>query len=173
MKIDKLTFYQFSKLIFIACILSTFGCQNDSISKVKNSVIDVDKSLTVGAAFDNYKYYDDVRWSESETSNGRTLVEVSSSYDYSDVTSDELNKITGGKSGGVDSIKDLSVAIEAFTPTFRFILNKDGSVQVMEMHVKGEMRGSDIEETYDDELLYSELRHIYNNQPSGFYLFGF
>ncbi len=59
-------------------LLSLFlvGCGQDDISLVKNGVLGIDKSLTVGKAIDNYGACSSVTWQKFETDNGRKIVEA-------------------------------------------------------------------------------------------------
>jgi len=66
------------KLLFlVAAIVLLFGlngCAND-IDNVKDGVMDFDKTLTVGEAFDNWKACNKSQWNSFETDNGIKVVE--------------------------------------------------------------------------------------------------
>ncbi len=59
-------------------LLSLFlvGCGQDDVSLVKNGVLGIDKSLTVGKAIDNYGACSSVTWESFVTDNGRKMVEA-------------------------------------------------------------------------------------------------
>jgi len=51
------------------------GC--DAVNQVKDGVLSLDKSITVGKALDGYQYFSSTTWSSGETSQGKTIVECS------------------------------------------------------------------------------------------------
>ena len=51
------------------------GC--DPTTQVKNGIVELDKSMTVGQALDGYQYFSSTNWSSFETSQGQTIVECS------------------------------------------------------------------------------------------------
>jgi len=62
----------------IATLLATLmisGCNSSNIDKVKNGIMDFDKSITVSQAFDNWKSCSNSKWSEFTTDNGKNIVE--------------------------------------------------------------------------------------------------
>ena len=56
--------------LMVACF------RGGDISLVKNGVLGIDNSITVGEAIDNYKYFKDVKWESFKTDNGRRVVQV-------------------------------------------------------------------------------------------------
>ena len=76
------------KIIAVLLIPLIFsGCFESDISSVKNSTYDFDKSITIGNAFDNYKYWKkvgnkgiDPSWSSFETDGGRRIVQFTANY---------------------------------------------------------------------------------------------
>ncbi|NIA10462.1 MAG: hypothetical protein GWP10_12220 [Nitrospiraceae bacterium] len=140
-------------------LLVTLGaCSNSSdIDLVKNGVLDFDKSLTIGEAFENYKYFTDVSWKAFKTENGRRMVQVSGTID--------LNKTPLGKSLKEKGIKKGDII-------FQFLIFKDGKhFQVYDFGFK--TVSNDGKEKIVDAsnmllpqvwMLYN-LREIYNNQP--------
>jgi hypothetical protein len=58
------------------------GCdQMGNIGKVKSGILtDVSRSITVGEALDNYKYFKKTGWKEFKTDNGITVVEFNAEY---------------------------------------------------------------------------------------------
>ena len=63
------------KLSLVICAIFFFGCSSD-IDKVKDGILDFDKSLTIGEAIDNYKMCENVAWSSFKSDNGRDMVEA-------------------------------------------------------------------------------------------------
>ncbi|GAX88057.1 conserved hypothetical protein [Lebetimonas natsushimae] len=69
----KKIFYLFT---FIISLVLVNGCLNSDISTVKNGYLNDFKTISVGEAFDKYKYFTDVKWDSFETDNGTKIVEV-------------------------------------------------------------------------------------------------
>ncbi len=66
--------FLFSLIIGIFFINGCF--LNSDVSNVKNGYLNDFKTITVGDAFDNYKYFTDVKWDSFKTDNGTKIVEV-------------------------------------------------------------------------------------------------
>ena len=84
------------------------GCSEESaslsnIDKVKNSVINFDKSITIGQAFDNWNNCKNKQWNEFTTDNQRQIVEFTCKINTLDCTIqwainlDDTTKIIYGK----------------------------------------------------------------------------
>ena len=70
------------------------GCEkSDSsyISLVKNGTLEMDKSLTIGNAIDNYKYFIKPKWDLLKTENGKKVVVATCTMDTSNITFDVKN----------------------------------------------------------------------------------
>lgn len=50
--------------------------------KVQQGVLDIDKSLKIGSAFNNYKYFKEKSWTESIDDRGRSIVTFTGVMDY-------------------------------------------------------------------------------------------
>jgi len=74
------------------CILAIglAGC-NSPIDSVKNGVLELDKSTTVGKAFDNYSCFKKTSWSEIKTKQGQVVVEFNGILDLTKAFSDYDN----------------------------------------------------------------------------------
>jgi hypothetical protein len=66
----------FALITLIVSIIFMNGCFKTDISIVKNGYLDDYKTITVGEAFDNYKYFKKVTWDSFKTDNGTKIVEV-------------------------------------------------------------------------------------------------
>ena len=91
--------------ILLTIVILFSGCSEESVSlsnieKVKNSVINFDKSITIGQAFDNCK---NKQWNEFTTDNQRQIVEFTCKINTLDCTIqwainlDDTTKIIYGK----------------------------------------------------------------------------
>jgi hypothetical protein len=67
-------------IAFAACGCSQLSGDISSITVVKNSYLEsVDKSITIGQAFDGYKYFSEKEWTEFTTQQGRKIVQFKAS----------------------------------------------------------------------------------------------
>jgi len=78
--------------LLCVCILAIglAGC-NSPIDSVKNGVLELDKSTTVGKAFDNYSCFKKTSWSEIKTKQGQVVVEFNGILDLTKAFSDYDN----------------------------------------------------------------------------------
>jgi len=140
------------------CVIFIVSCSDSGdIGKVKNGILELDKSLTVGEAFENYKYFTDVKWEAFKTENGRRVVQVAGTLD--------LNKYPLGKEWKNNGIKKADVI-------FQFLILRDG--QNFEVHSYGlKMLLKDGTEKFLDASdmgltqiqLLNNLKEIYDNKP--------
>ena len=68
------------KFIIILFLSLTFSVCSGDESVVKNGTLDFDKSITVGQAFDKYKYFSSTKWKCFSTDNGKKIVEVKGDF---------------------------------------------------------------------------------------------
>lgn len=126
------------------------GCDKlDDTSLVKDGTLEMDKSLTVGQAMNNYKYFKKTTWNLVKTDNGRKFVEVTGDVDTAKHPS--LNS-----QGGVKNIHI----------KFQFKINQDKTFEVAWCGVEG-VRSDDsvIEEspTINIAKCMNSLKAIYAN----------
>ena len=62
-------------IISSVIVLCLSGC--DPVSQVKEGVLQLDKSVTVGDALDGYQYFSSTEWTSGESSQGKSFVECS------------------------------------------------------------------------------------------------
>lgn len=135
-------------LFTLATIISLAGCGN--VSLVKDGTLEFDKSLTVGQAFDNYKYFKSVDWEEITTDNGKKVVQVSAMVDFDAHPSGEEWK---------KNIKDMKYI-------FQFTINQDDTFKIS--YVGIEANGIDGEKKSLDAnnfQLMQNLKEVYANMP--------
>jgi hypothetical protein len=142
--------------IFMA-MLFAMGCSDSNVSAVKEGVLKFDKSLTVGQAFDNYKYFDNVDWESFTTENGREVVQVTGNID--------LDKYPLGKEIKAQDVENMQFV-------FQFLILKDG--ESFQFHtVALRMKSNDgTEKQLDAKQLglnqfqvMRSIKQVYDNEP--------
>ena len=151
-------------LSFIAVLF--LGCSNNPIDVVKNGTLDIDKSVSIGNAFEGYKYFSDKRWKTFVDQQKRTIVEFSADLrlDMQDI---ERNF---GKFGSADPNR--LEQIKSIVYIAQFKINKDElkkfniAYSAIMITLKNGRKGENIDRSGDI------LREIYNNkQLTGWILF--
>lgn len=69
-------------IIITLLMFSLIGC-NSKINTIKDGTLELDNSITIGDAIDNYKHFSNVKWSNFTTDNKREVVEVYAVLDKS------------------------------------------------------------------------------------------
>lgn len=91
-----------STCILIVILTTILGCDkvknvaSGDVALVKNGTLEMDKSLTVGQAIDNYKFFKKTDWQSITTDNGRKIITVVASVDTE--KHPKINKDAGVKS---------------------------------------------------------------------------
>ncbi len=150
------------KLFASVCIGSALffsGCSDNKIKEVKNGVLDFDKTLTIGQAFDNYKYCKNVNWKSAKTDNGRDFVQVTCDYDiYNKDISEDDRKHLKEKGAKKAEIKYQFYILKSSEKKFKFkgayitLYGKDGKVLFKST-------------APSKRKAFKELKIIYNNKP--------
>ena len=156
-------------IIFIT-FLAVAGCSKSGaeISKVKNGVLPFDKSISVGQAFDGYKYFDHKEWKYQKTEQERRIVTFVGSIDmsatnYNDAYVDWIAKQPmvdiGFAVNGLD-YKHVKVISDA-KATIEFVLNVDNTFDVKELVLSGKQDNGEIIER---KITDGFLEKIYKNE---------
>lgn len=69
------------KIILSSSIFIISAYAADNISTVKNSIVNYDKSITIGQAFDKWKQCDSTKWENLVSDNGKKIVEYTCQMD--------------------------------------------------------------------------------------------
>lgn len=137
----------------VCMLLGLAACTgHNDISLVKDGLLDLDKSLTVGKAIDNYSYFKSTKWKLLTTENGRKVVQVTGNFNVTKHPS--FNVANGTK--------------EAYVQ-FQFQLNQDSTFEVAWCGIGGErIDGTVIEPDKNIAIgnCLNSLRSIYKNDPS-------
>jgi len=103
----------------------------DDVSLVKSGRLEMDPSVTVGQAIDNYQYFKAVRWESNIQKNGRKVVSAIGEYDMEMLPagfSPNGVNITGML---VESFQAMGGAkVDGLMAIYDFHLNQDGSFMV-------------------------------------------
>jgi hypothetical protein len=144
-------------VVFIAVLFNGVLSGGGNVGLVKNGMLEFDKSLTVGEAFDNYKYFKKVNWESFTTENGREVVQVTGDLDL-----DLHPQGAVWKEGGVSKADVL----------FQFLINRDGDTfNIQTFGLKMKMKDGTEKTVGADEMglteyqLLQNLKEIYDNKP--------
>jgi hypothetical protein len=160
------------KLTFtiVGVLLAFFliGCSKmDPVALVKGSTLDIDKSVTIGNAFDNYKYFKSVVWDAGQDEQKRQIVTFKGIYDPNkfagslylinlELTPEKIAKALQANPGLEYS----------FVVQFKLAVDgKSFEVGFSGIHVSENENGKPSETEQQDEN-NQELQAVYQNQPS-------
>jgi hypothetical protein len=111
----------------------------DSVAKVKDGVLELDKSTTVGRAFDGFRYFSTKTWTPTISENGRKLVEAIGTVDLSKVTSEDIAAATAnafGPSANTSqsnaTLRNAQRQLKGAQFVFQFVLNVDNTFELKE-----------------------------------------
>lgn len=145
------------------------GCSKpDPLNIVKNGALNFDKSVTVGNALDNYKYFGASKWNTFEDSQRRTIVEFRAPF--------LLAKFVGAKIDQFEITSEMLQGVRSklrdseFTYVAQFKIGIDGTsfelaysaTKLVGTHPD---TGKQVEKDVPDEN-FQELKRIYQNQPA-------
>lgn len=149
-------------LVCWLCLLSfhVMGCDKvqsifgGDVALVQGGMMEFDKSLTVGQAMANYKYFSKSGWSAEKSENGKRIVNV-------------VAEIDTGKHPqfNTQEIPDL----KKFEMKFQFVINQDETFQLGWCGVVVEKTNGEKHETGKEVTLencMTSLREIYANSPT-------
>ena len=147
----------FLGLVFIGVLISGINEVTGDVAFVKNGILEFDKSITVGEAFDNYKYFKNVKWEAFTSENGRRVVQVTGELDI-----DRMPTLSFLKNEGIKKIYAI----------FQFVINRDGeSFKFHTLGFKLVLNDGTVKTASAKDMgmnifdLYEVLQEIYNNEP--------
>lgn len=143
--IKKLIIVSFTAVMFIGC--------GDDVSTIKNGTLEFDKSITVGQAFDKYKYFSSTKWKNFSTDNGKKIVEVKGDFKNEYLQDMELE----------DQFVSASLIVQ-------FTINKDDTFKISALALdfltrNGDKKRQDIGANLTARELNTLLSELYNNKP--------
>lgn len=135
---------------FFAILLA--GCGSD-VSTIKNGTLEFDKSITVGQAFDKYKYFSSTKWKSFSTDNGKKIVEVEGTFKNEYLQHKEWE----------DRFASASLIVQ-------FKINKDDTFEISALAFdfltrNGDKQRSDIGKNLTVRQFNNFLKELYNNEP--------
>lgn len=132
----------------LAIVIGLAGCGD--VSLVKGGTLEFDKSLTIGEAFENYKYFKSVSWEELTTDNGKKIVQVNAV-----INMDEHPKGAEWKK----NVQEMKIV-------FQFSINKDETFDVTYAGMESiALNGEKNEYDANNIQLMQNLKEIYANTP--------
>lgn len=160
-----------SLFMFILC-----GCGTNDEALIRNGYLDVDKSLTIGKAFDGYKYFKSKSWKAFKSDNGRRIVQFDGSFNLSSDKVVEhcfqMLKAIGGSPGDPEK-KEIQDAVtknkinekfKSLDLVVQFAINPDKRFEIKYMGIKTNFQGQEKEQNIG-EGSEQTLKEIYDNQP--------
>ncbi len=145
-------------LCALVLMLVMVGCGNKEVSIVKEGTLDFDKTLTVGKAIDNYKYFKKVDWKLEQSENGKRVVVVSGDLEVEKILNefrafgkdknisliDVLSTVQSlNNPGGLSMVPDILPEVKSAKLEFEFLINTDNSFKLGWYGYRIEMRNGD------------------------------
>lgn len=143
--------------IFAMCI-AVSGCGTDT-DKVKNGVLEFNKTLTVGQALDNWKSCETRKWEEFSAENGVKVVQFTCQHKVKEYT----EKVKGFLP---DEIKNGAIYADIVSniEKFQFTINKDDTFQIHNVSIETEW--GDGTKSKNQQQPIKELEAAYSNKMS-------
>jgi hypothetical protein len=141
--------------VVFAMVVVVAGCDKlggGDVALVKNGYLEFDKSITVGQAFEGYKFFTKKEWKAIKTEQGRKVIEFKGLLD--------LNN-PNNNSPLFNQRKPSAVAL-----VVRFIINADKTFEFADATMYGTVEDGSIQESGKLWNDYGEriVRSIYNNE---------
>lgn len=123
------------------------------IQLVKGGILDMEKTLTVSEAFDNYNYFDNTSWREFTDESGRNMVVFEGNFN-------------------INSLNDMDNRVVSCSMLVTFAVHKDNKkFHIWEIEYAGQnhyktciysLSGNELKYIIDNDI-YSPIKLIYNN----------
>ena len=142
-------------IIFFTSILLT-GC-GSNVDMVKDGVMNFNKTITVGQAFDNWNNCKSSNWEEFETDNGMKIVQFTCSS--KDVK--EFMNIVKGFLPENEQKEASYLDVKSDTQIFQFSINKDDTFQID--NVQNETVWNDGKKYSISQKPVAQIENVYKN----------
>lgn len=164
----------------IATIPCLSGCEKlakvaapDDVSLVKSGRLEMDPSVTVGQALENYKFFNSVRWEGNVSPNGRRVVTFTGAYDLDLIPQHPSPFEWNATRLMMDMFRELTETnVATLTAIYDFNVLEGDSFMIAgcsiqpgfdEENEKTQMIMRKLEERDPPENCVKNLKHIYNN----------
>ena len=144
-------------ILTLMLVLGLNGCGNNA-DLVKNGIMNFNKTITVGEAFDNWKDCKSHKWKSFETDNKTSVVEFRCERKN---TKEYMNKVKNLLSNNKKE-ETLHLDIESNIQIFQWTINKDNTFQINNVQV--ETVWSDGKKFSDSQQPIEQLKAVYNNE---------
>jgi len=147
-------------ILIIAAVFLVSGCNmlwGGDIALVKKGYLNSDKSLTVGQAFDGYKYFSSKEWKAFKTEQGRRVVEFNGIMDMNNNEVKHAIEKDIGALGGEPFSKSRVM--------IQFVINGDNSYEISGFEVIGTLKNGKSYKKRSDNV-DSVTEYIYKNEIS-------
>ncbi len=152
---------------FIGCGKVDTPFFDKDVALVKKGTFYFNKSINIGQALDNYKYFNKVKWSSMKTDNGMRIVDVVADFDM-EMLKKEMPRIYGVTflPEGVLLFMKKFNKIKTAQIQIQFIINVDNTFELSWYGYNYKLLdGSVIEDTMSIQFRNGELQHICDNEP--------
>ena len=117
--------YKFFLLIVMTCVAMTLGCSSSPEDSVKNGVLKIEPSVTVGDAFNGYKYFSTKEWKAFKDSQNRQIVEFRGKVDIDKYSGTSLPLVGTLTKEKIKRAKE-KLGNPVFTYVAQFVVYKNG-----------------------------------------------
>ncbi len=123
----------------------TEGADSPSVQAVKGGVLEFDKSITLGQAFDGYRHFTAKLWTPATAANGRKTVEAAGTINFAKLTPKDYAAATAAMTGvpaellggnaeiqgeGAAAVRNIQKAFKGAQIVFQFVLNLDDTFEL-------------------------------------------
>lgn len=147
------------KLVLISTMcIAIAGCGSDT-DKVKNGILEFNKTITVGQALDNWKSCESKSWEEFSAENGVKIVQFTCNHKIKEYIEKVKVSVPEEINNGA-----IYLDIASYIEKFQFTINNDDTFQIH--NVSAETQWSDGEKVDGQQKPMEELEMAYSNKLS-------
>ncbi len=175
-------------VVVALCIFATTifsGCGNntkDPVQMVKDGILEIDKSTTIGQAFDGYRFFKNTEWKVEKTDTGRTIVRCIGNIDFGILTIEDVADVSTRAAGKSErgtitpeakasfekSLAKIRRQMRGVMLIFQFVINKDNTFEVKNgdiIYLWTQEKNGVSSAPFDNmEVISQNLREIYENR---------
>ena len=121
------------------------AADSPSVQSVKGGILEFDKSVTLGQAFDGYRHFTAKVWTPTTAANGRKIVEAAGTINFAKLTPKDYAAATAAMTGvpaellggnaeiqgeGAAAVRNIQAAFKGAQIVFQFVLNLDDTFEL-------------------------------------------